>query len=158
MIDFRCQRRLTQGTCGQGGRPPPLATPMHGDRDAKCVCAGQVRCCFALWSEHGPRFAVQTTRKPTVDSIMTAVPLKPSKRRRVRAGAMTASPAATQRMPATPMLRKRRVRAPRTRPVPPPQSPEQFGLPSALAIVWPMTSATRLTGGGSDPPRGDPLL
>jgi hypothetical protein len=32
------------GTRGQSCRPPPLATPMHGDHDAKCVCTGQVRC------------------------------------------------------------------------------------------------------------------
>jgi hypothetical protein len=29
-------------------RPPPLATPKDGDRDAKCVCAGQVRCRCAV--------------------------------------------------------------------------------------------------------------
>ena len=36
------------GTRGQGGRPPPLARPMNYDRDAKCVCAGQVRCRCAV--------------------------------------------------------------------------------------------------------------
>jgi hypothetical protein len=56
---FPVSAQAHAGTCGQTGRPPPLATPMHGDRDAKCVCAGQVRCCFALWSEHGPRYAVK---------------------------------------------------------------------------------------------------
>ena len=30
------------------GRPPPLATPMNGDRDATCVGAGQVRCRCAV--------------------------------------------------------------------------------------------------------------
>jgi hypothetical protein len=35
-------------TRGQVGRPPPLATPMNGDHDAKCVYAGQVRCRCAV--------------------------------------------------------------------------------------------------------------
>ena len=66
--DEACNDRLPvsaqahAGTCGQGGRPPPLATPMHGDRDAKCICAGQVRC-LALWSEHSPRYAVRNDSK-----------------------------------------------------------------------------------------------
>jgi len=36
------------GTRGQVGRPPPLAAPMNSDLDAKCVCAGQVRCRCAV--------------------------------------------------------------------------------------------------------------
>jgi hypothetical protein len=36
------------GTCGQCGRPPPLATPRYVDHDAKCVSAGQVRCRCAV--------------------------------------------------------------------------------------------------------------
>ena len=50
-LDDACDERFPvsaqapAGTCcGQPGRPPPLATPMHGDRDTKCVCAVQVRC------------------------------------------------------------------------------------------------------------------
>jgi len=52
--DEACHRRLPTrgqalaGTRGQGGRPPPLATPMNVDRDAKGVCAGQVRCRCAV--------------------------------------------------------------------------------------------------------------
>jgi CRISPR-associated endonuclease/helicase Cas3 len=36
------------GTRGQSDRPPPLATPRYVDHDAKCVCAGQVRCVCAV--------------------------------------------------------------------------------------------------------------
>ena len=52
--DETCRRRLRTrgqahvGTRGQGGRPPPLVTPMNVDRDAKGVCAGQVHCRCAV--------------------------------------------------------------------------------------------------------------
>src|SRR5664279_2522643 len=52
--DEACHRRLPTrgqaraGTRGQVGRPPPLAAPMNCDLDAKCVCAGQVRCRCAV--------------------------------------------------------------------------------------------------------------
>jgi hypothetical protein len=36
-VAVRFQRKLTPGICGQGGGPPPLATPMHVTVDAKCV-------------------------------------------------------------------------------------------------------------------------
>jgi hypothetical protein len=58
--DKACSGRLPAsaqahaGTCGQSGRPPPLATPMHGDR----VCTSGALS-FALWSEHGPPYAVK---------------------------------------------------------------------------------------------------
>ena len=38
----RFERELSQGPAV--GRPPPLAAPMNCDLDAKCGCAGQVRC------------------------------------------------------------------------------------------------------------------
>src|SRR5664279_2362583 len=55
--DKACRRSLPiraqaiAGTRGQVGRPPPLAAPMNCDLDAKCVCAGQVRCRCAVERE-----------------------------------------------------------------------------------------------------------
>jgi hypothetical protein len=52
--DEACRGRLPvfgqahAGTRGQSDRPPPLATPRYVDHDAKCVCAGQVRCGCAV--------------------------------------------------------------------------------------------------------------
>jgi hypothetical protein len=52
--DETCRGRLSvfgqahAGTRGQAGRPPPPATPRCVDHDAKCVCAGQLRCRCAV--------------------------------------------------------------------------------------------------------------
>ena len=48
VVGFRFQGRLAQGLAVQSGRPPPPATPRCVDLDAKCVCAGQVRCRCAV--------------------------------------------------------------------------------------------------------------
>jgi hypothetical protein len=63
------------GTRGQSDRPPPLATPMHGDHDAKCICAGQVRCCLRCGASKSHVTPTNATRKHKLDSITTASPV-----------------------------------------------------------------------------------
>ena len=95
MIGFRCQRRLTQGPAVR------LANRRHSLR--RCMvtmtrsayvlirCAVVVRC--GASTVHGT--PSNTTRKPTLDSIMTAPPSKPSTSRpRLRSDGMAPDGAA----------------------------------------------------------------
>src|SRR5262249_15905612 len=77
MIGFRCQRRLTQGPAVNW----PTAATRYADtcdHDAKCVCAGQVRCCLRCGASTVQGTPSGTTRKPTLDSRLTVGPSKPS--------------------------------------------------------------------------------
>jgi hypothetical protein len=79
MIGFRCQRRLTQGPAVR------VADRRHSLRRCMVTVTRsayvQVKCAVVLRcgasTVHGT--PSKTTRKPTVDSIMTVVPLKLSK-------------------------------------------------------------------------------
>jgi hypothetical protein len=51
---------------------------MHGDPEAKCVSAGQVHCRLRCGASMVHGMPSRTTRKPTLDSIMTTTPSKPS--------------------------------------------------------------------------------
>ncbi len=59
---------------GHGDRPPPPATPRYGDRDANCVCAGQVRCrCAVERAQHTLRSS-KSSHQHQLDSITPASP------------------------------------------------------------------------------------